>query len=72
MLEKTADSPANKIELLGIPVSDRSFNPEDELSKLDDKQSALITFVNPGACWIAESNEDYLKNLQEFDWVLCD
>jgi exopolysaccharide biosynthesis WecB/TagA/CpsF family protein len=66
-------SPPKKPYVLGIPVSCENFNPTEPVFDQGSGQEGLIvTFVNPLACSIARKSEQYLQNLKQFDWVLCD
>ena len=62
----------HKVELLGIPISSRSFDPEKDLTADQSAEAKIVTFVNPHACAVAEKNTDYLEMLRSFSWVLCD
>jgi exopolysaccharide biosynthesis WecB/TagA/CpsF family protein len=62
-----------KTVVLGIPVSSDNFRiPEDLDVSIESGNPVIITFVNPHACALSESNKEYLGYLHEFDWVLCD
>jgi len=63
----------SKTAVLGIPVSSENLRIPEQLDSASQCEHAtIVTFVNPHACSIAESNQEYLGHLQEFDWVLCD
>ena len=62
-----------KISVLGIPVSPTKFEiPEHLEAALESEKATITASVNPHSCSIAESDEDYVAHLHEFDWVLCD
>ena len=63
----------NKINVLGIPVS--KFGVGDVATLFSQKEPGehlILTFVNPGACDLANKHADYTKLLEQFDVVGCD
>lgn len=67
-----ASNNPEKVDLLGIPVSSRSFVPDTELGRVMPGSPLIVTFVNPNACVVSEQHADYVGMLRRFDWVLCD
>lgn len=64
--------PSKKV-VLGIPLSSVNFRIPEQLDAfIQCEHAVIVTFVNPHACAVAESHEEYLDHLHEFDWVLCD
>jgi exopolysaccharide biosynthesis WecB/TagA/CpsF family protein len=58
---------------LGIPVSSTKFKiPEHLEASTESEEATIAASVNPHSCSVAESDEDYLAYLREFDWVWCD
>ena len=58
---------------MGIPVSEFGVgNIEALFSQKDPGKHLLLTFVNPGACDLANKHADYTTLLEQFDVVGCD
>jgi exopolysaccharide biosynthesis WecB/TagA/CpsF family protein len=62
-----------KVYVLGIPVSPAGVGEIGELfTRKEPGKHLIVTFVNPLACALTQTNADYVDLLNNFDIVACD